>query len=144
MAAKVVIIAEAVRDALNAGSFSQGFQADRTYRPARELTELAALRVTVVPRSIADEAASRSGDATEYGVDVAVRKKLSAEAVDAEADGLVALCEEIVAHFRRRRLAGEADAICSRTESVPVFSAEHLETSNVFVGVVTLYFKVIG
>ena len=144
MAAKVVIIAEAVKDALNAGEFSQAFEADRTYRPARELTELATLRVTVVPRSVADEAASRSGDATEYGVDVAVRKKLSAEAVDAEADELVALCEEIVAHFRRKRLGGAVDAICSRTENVPVFSAEHIEESCVFVGVVTLLFKLIG
>ena len=144
MAAKVVIIADAVKDALNAGEFSQAFEADRTYRPARELTELATLRVTVVPRSIGDEAASRSGDATEYGIDVAVRKKLAAETAAAEADALVALCEELVSHFRRKRLSGEVDAICSRTENVPVFSAEHLEESNVFVSVVTLFFNVIG
>ena len=144
MAAKVVTIAEAVKDALNAGEFSQAFEADRTYRPARELTELATLRVTVVPRSVADEAASRSGDATEYGVDVAVRKKLTSDSVDAEADALVAFCEEIVGHFRRKRLSGEVDAICSRTENVPVFSSEHIEEANVFVGVVTLFFKLIG
>ena len=142
--AVIVDIAEAVKAELNAGQFSQAFTADRTYRPTRELVDLKDLRVTVVPRGIGMESASRSGGQDEYSVDVAIRKKVSAGAAgDAEADELMLLVEEIAAFFARRRLVGLEKAIWVRTENVPAFSSDHLEESSVFISLVTVTFRVI-
>lgn len=142
MTAKIIEIADGVVDLLNAGSFSQAFTATRSYRPAVELPALVDLHVTVVPRGLDAAFASRDGDVTEYTIDIAVRQKLTVATLDVEADALMALAEEIVGALRGIRLADPAGGFCVRTENVPVFSTELLETSSVFLSLATATFKV--
>ena len=80
--AKIVRIAKAVEAELAAGSFSQPITVDRTYRPTRELADLADLRATVVPRGIELSSGSRGSASDEYSVDIALRKKLAADGVE--------------------------------------------------------------
>ena len=139
--AKIVRIAKAVVAELVAGSFSQPVTVDRTYRPTRELADLADLRATVVPRGIELSSGSRGGPSDEYSVDIALRKKLAADG-DAAADALMLVVEEVAAFFARRRMSAYDEAVWVRTENVPIFSAEHMEESALFISVVTVTFRV--
>ena len=73
-----VDIAEAVKDALNAATFSQAFTATRQYRPAFELKDMATLHVTVVPHAVDVQSLSRTKQQYDVQVHVAAQKKLSA------------------------------------------------------------------
>ena len=56
----VVDVADAVVTALNAGSFSQPFTAERAYLPCYELDDIKQLRVTVVPKTVEMQASTRN------------------------------------------------------------------------------------
>ena len=58
--ADIVDLAEAVKDALNAGTFSQPFTAVRHYLPRFDLAQMSTLHVSVVPRAVAGKAVDRS------------------------------------------------------------------------------------
>jgi len=135
-------IAEAVKDELNAGDFSQEFEAVRLYQPLFELPEMKTLHVTVVPHGVEMVVSSRSLVQHDYQVDVAVQKKFDTdEAV--ELDPLMALVEEIVDFFRLRRSEAVPDAAWAKTENSPVYSQEHMEQFRQFTSVVTLTFRVL-
>ena len=135
-------IAEAVKNELNAGEFSQEFEAVRLYQPLFELPEMKTLHVTVVPRGVEMAVSSRSLVQHDYGVDVAVQKKFDTdEAV--ELDPLMALVEEIADFFRLRRLTAVPGAAWAKTENSPVYSQEHMEQFRQFTSVATLTFRVL-
>ena len=137
-------IAEAVKDELNDGSFSQDFTAERKYLPAFELKDMTTLHVTVVPKGRELETIARGAAQEDVQIDVAVQKKLGD--VDGEADeidALTALVGEIGDFFARRRLAS-VKAIWGRTENVPVYDPEHLREMRQFTSVLTLTFRVMG
>ncbi len=137
----IVNIAEAVKDELNAGEFSQGFTAERHYAPSFELSEMAALHVTVVPKGVSINPASRGLIQHDYQVDVAVQKRFD-EGDNVELDPLMTLVEEIADFFRRRRLAGQPNAACVRIENFPIYAAEHMAQYRQFTSLITLTFRV--
>ncbi|MBI5864862.1 MAG: hypothetical protein HZB38_10205 [Planctomycetes bacterium] len=55
----VIDIADAVVASLNAGTFSQTFEAERKYQPVFELPDMQTLHVSVVPRSVSITTATR-------------------------------------------------------------------------------------
>ena len=134
-------VAEAVKDELNAGRFSQQFEAERMYQPLFELPEMTTLHVTVVPHSLEMQASGRSMVQHDYGIDVAVQKKFEKDQ-PAELDPLMTLVEEIIDFFRLRRLES-LNAVCVRASNEPVYSQEHMEQFRQFTSVVTLTFRVI-
>lgn len=138
-------IADAVVAELNGaapGTFGQAFTAVRGYRPQFDLAELKALRVSVVPRGIVIESLMRHANQHDVGIDVAVQKKVSPTDA-AELDGLMLLTEQIADFFRLRRLSASPEALWTKTDNVPVYSPEHLETKQVFTSVLTLTFRVV-
>ena len=141
--AVITDIAEAVKDELNAGSFSQPFTAERHYRPLFELPEMKTLHVTVVPRGVTSEAAGRGAVQRDYEIDVAVQKKFD-EGDNPEIDEFMTLAEEVGGHFHRRRLAAQPGAACVKVENVPVWSQEHMEQFRQFTSVLTLTFRVLN
>jgi len=141
--AVVTDIADAVVAEMNGHTFSQVFTAVRTYDTTLPLEDAGTLRVTVVPKALAEEVASRTTDQVDYVVDVGVRKK-PASVSNAEMDPLVALVEEIRAFFRRRRLAAYPGAMCVRTPIEPVFAPEHLREYGQFTSILSLTFRVAG
>jgi len=135
-----VDIAEAVKEALNAGSFSQPFQATREYRPAFELKDMAELHVTVVPHAVEITSLSRSKHQYDVQIHVAVQKKFTDDS-PAELDPLMDLVEEIMDFFRLRKLA-DTGATCVGVANAPVYAAEHMAELRQFTSLVTLTFRV--
>lgn len=144
-AAKIIQIADAVVADLNAATFVPHFTATRDYVPAAELPDLATLRVTVVPKGLAAEPASRTTAATTYQVDIGVQKKLptDAAAVKVEADALMLLVQKIVEFLNRSRPTA-AGASWVGTENDPIFSPEHFEELRQFTGVITVSYHANG
>jgi hypothetical protein len=141
----ITTLADAIVTELNAapaGTFAQAFAAARHYRPQFDLVELKTLRVSVVPRSIGITGLMRNANQHDVSIDVAVQKKVSPTDA-AELDGLMLLNEQIADFFRLRRLATLPEAMWTKTDNVPVYSPEHLETKQVFTSVLTLTFRVV-
>lgn len=135
-------VAEAVIAELNGATLSQPFTAVRSYLPRSELTELKSLKVTVVPSGLSVVTASRGQTQQDVAIDVAVQQKLTGED-NADLDPLLALAEEIAAHFRGKRLASFSNAIWVKTEFKTIYAPDHIDQMRTFTSVVTLIFRVI-
>lgn len=145
MSATIVDIADAVVAELNVASrFSMAVAAEREWSPVFEVEDMAALKVTVVPRGEgAQEAATRAKIwQREYRVDLAVMKRVNRSAQKAEVDALVLLVEEIAEWFRRQRpLASQQGFHCPSAEIDPVCDPAHLDQLSQFTSLVTLTFR---
>jgi len=142
--ALVIDIADAVVALLNGGSFSQAFEAERRVLPSFELSDLADLRVTVVPKAVETLTASRSLNQYDVQVDVGVQKKLpSGGDVDAEVATMCGLVEEIADLLKGKALEGTGwRAVWARPAvNEPVYSTEHLAETRVFTSVLTLTYR---
>jgi len=140
-------IADAIVAALNGGSFSESFTAVRRYRPQYDLEDVKTLRVTVVPKTLAEAAATRVTTAGDLEIDVAVQKKLAATtgsdqtaADEAEIDGLMDLVQEIREFIRATGAFGVAQWL--KTRNAPIYSVEHLAELRQFTSLLTLSLKV--
>ena len=136
-----VEIADAVKDDLNAGSFSLPFAAERLYLPLFELPEMQVLHVSIVPKGITQTAANRTQIQHDCQVDVAVQQKVAGEA-PAEVDPLTDLVEELIEHFRFHRLPAFPTAAWLRTENAPIYDPEHMHRLRQFTSVITLTYRV--
>jgi hypothetical protein len=136
-------VAEAVVAELNAATFSLPVIATRSYLPRVELANLKTLQVTVVPSRLVVAAASRGQTQQDVAIDIAVQQKPPSEQ-NADLDPLLALAEEIAAHFRGRRLDSFPDALWVKTEFKPIFAPEHLDQLRTFTSVLTLTFRVVS
>lgn len=140
--ATIVELSDAVVSELNAEGWSLEFVARRLYRPRFEPADLKTLQVSVVPRALVIEAASRADDSREYKVDLAVQQKLDAETAD-QIDPLLELVDEIARHFRLRRPAAMPSALCVKVENEPVYAVEHLDELRCFTSILTLTFQIV-
>jgi hypothetical protein len=138
--ATIIAIADAVVEALNAGSFSQPVVAVRHYQPNFELAEMTELKVSVVPRSVTSKGLDRNRDSFDFKIDVAVQKKV--EPTAGNLDALMELVEEIADYCRAAPLAGSTNARCVEVENDPVYAMEHLDEFRQFTSVITLTFRV--
>ena len=141
MAAVPIEIADAIVAKLNDASLSQAFTATRAYLPTYKLEELDTLHVTVVPKSMYVEMASREKDDETYRIDVAVQKRLS-DITNAVIDPLTLLAQEVGDHMRRRRLTDYPAAAWIGIEHDPIYVPRHLEEHNQFTSVITLMYLV--
>ena len=141
--AKITDIAESVKDELNGSEFSQTFTAERHYQPVFELKDMKTLHVTVVPKDVELQLATRNTSQHDCRVDVAIQKKL--ETTDlAEIDELMGLVDEVIAFLSRRKLASVPNALWIRTVNEPIYAHEHLEQFRQFTSIVTLTYRMIG
>jgi hypothetical protein len=139
--AVILDIADAVVAELNAASFSLPFTAVRHYQPKFDLMEMKTLHVSVVPRSIlAAKTVDRNQSSADYLIDVGVQQKTDLS--QASLDGLMALVEEIAAHFGSKPLAGYPAARCMAVKNEPIYFPDHLEQLRQFTSVLTLTFRV--
>jgi len=143
--AAIIDIADAVVAELNDHAFSQAVTAQRLYRPVFELPDMKTLHVSVVPKGVEMQGASRTLIQHDYQIDVGVQKKLptSPSGDNAEIDTLMALVEEVADFFRQRRLQAMPNVVWVKTENQPVYSPEHLEQLRQFTSVLTLTFRVL-
>jgi len=141
--ATIVALADAVASELNSEGWSLSFAARRLYRPRFEPADLKTLQVSVVPRSLTIEAASRGDDSRQYQIDLAIQQKLTTESAE-DIDPLLALADEIVRHFKLRRLAAMPTALCVKIEHDPIYAVEHLDELRCFTSIITLSFRMVG
>ncbi|MGC1272624.1 MAG: hypothetical protein WBC44_02865 [Planctomycetaceae bacterium] len=134
-------VAEAVLAELDATTFSQSFTAQRAYLPRAELAALRSLCVTVVPSHVTIATVARGQTQQDVAVDVAVQRKLTSEE-NGTLDSLLALAEEIAAHFTGKRLDSFPAAAWVKTEFKPIYAPEHIEQLRTFTSVLTLTFRV--
>lgn len=140
MPAEIVTIAEAVKEAINAATFSQEVVAERLYVPVYNLQDMGEIKCSVVPSSLGSEQADRSRNVFTYVVEVAVQQKI--EPTVENLDALMALVEEIAAVFRSKRLAEYDAARCMAVENDPAYAPEHIEEFGQFTSVLSLTFRV--
>jgi hypothetical protein len=139
MPANIVAIADAVTAELNAYGFSQPFNAVRHYVPTFELSTMATLHVSVVPRGMTSKSLDRNRDSFDYEIDVAVQKKI--DPTLANLDALMELVEEIADHFRTHSLSNLPEARCIEVANAPVYASEHLSEFRQFTSVLTLTYR---
>jgi hypothetical protein len=134
----IIAIAEALKDHMNAGSFSQPFIARRDYAPAFTLEELATLRVTVVPKSLEPTAVARDRSHLVCQVDVGVQKKIDPGHLQEQVDALMAVVEEISLWICGKVLPGFTDPKWQALTNTPIYDPEKLRTESVFISVITV------
>lgn len=132
-------LAEAIKDALNAETFSMPFTATRKRKPEFTLEQLDTLRVTVVPASTATEQLTRGKLEDTVKVDVAVQQRLADAEDETEGDALSYLLEQIKDFFVRYTLTSPA-AECLEINTVEGaeagYSPAHLRELSVYTGVI--------
>ena len=141
--ATIIDIAEAVKDELNGGSFSQAFTAERHYQPTFDLQDMKTLHVTVVPKDIEMQLATRNTSQHDCRIDVAIQKKLTAGDL-AEIDELMGLVEEIISFLSRRKLSSVPNALWIKTANEPIYATEHMEQFRQFTSILTLTYRLLG
>jgi len=141
----VTDIAAAVAAEINAaapGTFDQTFTAQRKVVPAYELSELADLKVTVVPKAVEISGSTRSASQYDITVDIGVQKKLPATPeMEAEVETLGTLVDQIADYLRRRPLGAAPFAAWVSITNDPVYAPEHLLEKRVFTSVLTLTYR---
>jgi hypothetical protein len=137
----VIDVADAVVASLNAGSFALPFTAARKYVPAVELSDLADLNVTVVPKSAEITTATRTSSYFDCTIDIGIQQKVNPNE-PAELDALADLAEQIVDHLRLSPLDALPEAVWLSIANEPVFAPEHLDQQRVFTSVVSVTYRV--
>ena len=139
----VTDIADALVAELNGREFAQPFTAQRLYVPRFELSEMATLHVTVVPKGVVLESAGRGLRQTDVTIDMAVQQRFETDET-VELDGLMNLVGEIVEFLHGLRLTDYPSAIWLKTANEPIFAPEHMEQYRQFTSVITLTYRVVA
>lgn len=132
-------LADAVTAALNAAEFGMEFTAERLHQPSFELSDLQALHVSVVPKSLTITNATRQHSYFDCAIDIGVQKKVSD---DGEVDALLDLAQEIADHLRRRRLNDFPEAAWITIGHEPVVASEHLDQNRQLTSILTVTYRV--
>ena len=139
----VLNIADALVAELNAapdGTFSKSFVAVRKVIPAYELSELAELKVTVVPKAIEITSAMRNGSQHDFAVDIGIQQKISKD-VDTDVESLMSFVDEIAAYLTKRKLMDVPWAQWVSIKNEPPYVPEHLAEKRTFTSVLTLTYR---
>lgn len=140
MASEIVQIAEAVRDELVGGSFSQDVIVQRLYRPLFEAKDLDTAHVTVVPAKAEDSTEARRIRTRMVTIGVAVQRRVAAGDV-AACDAMMGLLEEVAAFLVARRLAVFPAARWREQAIDPIYAPDHLDAKGVFTAVIRVTYR---
>lgn len=144
MADPLIEIAEAVKDALNAGSFTQTFTAERAYDLTAELNDDGVVHVDVAIRDSAMDFETRGTTEDIPRIDIAVRKKCGCTV--AEIDALIEFVRELLDSFiSTRRLTTDTlgDAWFLGAEQSPAYYPRHITDFKQFTGMLTLQWSLV-
>lgn len=98
----IIDVAEAVKDAIAAGAFSQKFTPVRLWLVSWSLQEIGELRVAVVPASLNLQDVSRGKTSRQVVVDIGIHKRVDNVTTTA-VDPYVMLTEELLCFFIPKR-----------------------------------------
>lgn len=134
----LIEIADEVVNDLNAQLFSMQFTAERSYVPRFDLSKATSQLpvVTVTPRELVSESASRALDEVRFGMDVGVCAKV-ADATPASCDPLMALALEIRDRYSHYTVLG-GRGVSIEPGQEPIYDRDWLLTNREFFGLVQL------
>ena len=142
MADVAIELAEALKDALNDGSWSQTFTATREYDLTAELQDDdEAVHVAVSVRSDSGEIETRGATESTAEINIVVRQKN--DCTNAKLDALMLLLLE----FRDDQVGGrlttatQGDAFCEGWTRQPAYYPRHIRDFRQFTGLLTLTFS---
>ena len=142
----VLDIATAVAAELNAapqGTFDVPVQALCSVLPVYDLTQMADLKVTVVPKAVQIDGATRATSQFDVQIDIGIQRKLGSD-LEAEVAALLDLVDQIAEYLRNRPLSAAQHAMWVSTANEPVYAPEHLADKRLFTSVLTLTYRVIA
>jgi hypothetical protein len=142
----VLDIATAVAAELNdapEGTFDEDVQAMCSVLPVYELTQMADLKVTVVPKAVQIDGATRAASQFDVQIDIGIQKKLGSD-LESEVAELLNLVDQIAQYLRNRPLVAAPHAMWVATANEPVYAPEHLADKRLFTSVLTLTYRVIA
>ena len=135
-------IADAIATELVANTFSEPLVVTRRVLPEFELTDLKALTVTVVPKSVGINNITRDSSSFEVAIDIGIQQKIGKD-TDAEVAQLSGIVTELVSFLNRRKLSGVPAAVFVSIANDPVYAPEHLSEKRLFTSIITCTYKVI-
>jgi hypothetical protein len=142
----VLDIATAVAAELNAapqGTFDVPVQALCSVLPVYDLTQMAELKVTVVPKAVQIDGATRATSQFDVQIDIGIQRKLGTD-LEAEVAALLDLVNQIAEYLRNRPLDMAPHAMWVSTVNEPVYAPEHLADKRLFTSVLTLTYRAIA
>lgn len=137
--ARIIEIAAAVVFELNKIAWTTSVTATRAYAPRYDLSDLSELRVTVIPRGMTIDRATRGVNRCTYQIDIGVQRRCDGE-TGVDLDPLMELVEEFADHFNGLALSLEPEVVCVALENGPIYAQEHIREARVFTSVLTLSF----
>ena len=138
-----VAVAEAVKDWINAGTYSADIAATRDYSPVRSMEALesdAAPSVVVSPRSQVVAMETRSNDVFTVEVDVFVQRRVQPDDT-ASIDVVADFVDEIVDRLRGKSFA-DLNATYTLIEIDPIFDARLLREESRFITVIRATYQI--
>ena len=141
----IIDIADAVAAEINAappGTFSETVAAQRMVLPEFELSDLADLKVTVVPRGMEITGSTRTLSQYDVQIDIGIQKRIG-KSIDADVTALLGLVDELAEFLKRRPLAAAPWAAWVKTDNEPIYAPDHLAENRTFTSVLTLTYRVL-
>ncbi|MBA3709598.1 MAG: hypothetical protein H0W83_12360 [Planctomycetes bacterium] len=114
-------------------------QAGRSWLPLADLTEMEALRVTVVPAGRTIAPAARDLLAHDHRIEIAVQKRLPSDTA-ADLDPLEALVERLALHLAHTPL-GISGLAWVGSEHAPLVAHEHLNELRQFTSLLVVTYR---
>ena len=130
-------VAQAVVHELAGHEFSQPFEPKMLVLPDFTTAELEILRVTVVPRTLEVNRATRSSSQYTVGIDIGIQKRISGTPEETVAT-MGALVDEIAAFLKSRDLSQLPAAQWHSLVNEPLYVPEHLTQKRAFTSVLSL------
>lgn len=112
-------IADAVVTELNVGSFTIPFSAERKWNPDFDETELASIKVTVIPHKRSIKPHTRGDQMQEVSVGVGIAKQIDVND-ETTSDAMSDLVDEVVEYLNNRKLPGLPSVRWTGTEAVVI------------------------
>lgn len=135
-------IADAIVSEITNHTFSEPLTVSRRVLPEYELSELKALTVSVVPKSVEITNVTRQSSSYLVAVDVGIQQKIGKD-TDVEVARLSGVVSEIVQFLNRHRLIDIPGAVFVSIANEPVYAPEHLSEKRLFTSILTVHYKVI-
>ncbi len=117
--------------------FSQSFEPKMLVLPSFESAELEVLRVSVVPRTLEIERATRASSKYTVGIDVGVQKRIKGTPEETVSE-MGTLVDEMAAFLKEVELTQFPAAQWISLENDPLFDPEHLLQKRTFTSVLSL------
>jgi hypothetical protein len=131
-------VAQLLATGKEAGTLAGDFSISRKVLPRFLIKELSQTKISVLPKTVGIETASREASEFTYDIEIGIQKKVSD--IESEAESLIAFVDSISKYLRFKPLINNL-AAWVRASISPIYSIEHLSSDSVFTSILTVSYK---